>query len=64
MCIDSAYMGNSTCTTACAETIQYFAYTIDSLNICMKKFDVIFFFFFFLQNNSFVKLAMFFPVYF
>ena len=28
MCIDSAYMGNSTCTTACAETIQYFAYTI------------------------------------
>ena len=28
MCIDSAYAGNSTCTTACAETIQYFAYTI------------------------------------
>ena len=26
-CIDSAYAGNSTCTTACAETIQYFAYT-------------------------------------
>ena len=23
-----AYAGNSTCTTACAETIQYFAYTI------------------------------------
>ena len=28
MCIDSAYAGNSTCTTACAETIHYFAYTI------------------------------------
>ena len=28
MCIDSAYTGNSTCTTACVETIQYFAYTI------------------------------------
>ena len=28
MCIDSAFVGNSTCTTACAETIQYFAYTI------------------------------------
>ena len=28
MCIDSAYAGNSTCITACAETIQYFAYTI------------------------------------
>ena len=28
MFIDSAYVGNSTCTTACAETIQYFAYTI------------------------------------
>ena len=28
MCIDSAYAGNSTCTTACAETIQFFAYTI------------------------------------
>ena len=28
MCIDSAYVGNSTRTTACAETIQYFAYTI------------------------------------
>ena len=28
MCIDSTYAGNSTCTTACAETIQYFAYTI------------------------------------
>ena len=27
MCIDSAYAGNSTCTTG-AETIQYFAYTI------------------------------------
>ena len=27
-CIDSAYVGNSTCITACAETIQYFAYTI------------------------------------
>ena len=28
MCIDSAYAGNSTCTTVCAETIQYFAYAI------------------------------------
>ena len=28
MCIDSAYAGNSTCITACAETIQYFAYAI------------------------------------
>ena len=28
VCIDSAYAGNSTCTTACAEIIQYFAYTI------------------------------------
>ena len=28
MCIDSAYAGNSTCTTACAKTIQYFAYTM------------------------------------
>ena len=28
VCIDSAYAGNSTCTTACAETIQYFAYAI------------------------------------
>ena len=28
MCIDSAYAGNSTCTTACVETIRYFAYTI------------------------------------
>ena len=27
-CIDSAYVGNSTCTTACAETVQYLAYTI------------------------------------
>ena len=27
-CIDSAYVGNSTYTTACAKTIQYFAYTI------------------------------------
>ena len=40
MFIDSAYVGNSTCTTACAETIQYFClHNIDSLNICMKKFD-------------------------
>ena len=28
MCIDCEYSGNSTCTTACAETIHYFAYTI------------------------------------
>ena len=28
MCIDSAYLGNSTCTRACAKTIHYFAYTI------------------------------------
>ena len=28
MCIDSAYAENSTCMTACAETIQYFAYII------------------------------------
>ena len=28
MCIDSAYAGNSTCSTARAKTIQYFAYTI------------------------------------
>ena len=28
MCIDGAYAGDSTCTTTCAETIQYFAYTI------------------------------------
>ena len=28
MGIDSTYAGNSTCTTACAETVQYFAYTI------------------------------------
>ena len=28
MCIDSAYPGNSTCTTACVKTIQYVAYTI------------------------------------
>ena len=28
MCIDSAYAGNSTCTTPRAKTIQYFAYTI------------------------------------
>ena len=28
MCIDSAYVGNSACTIACAETIPYFAYTI------------------------------------
>ena len=27
-CVDSAYAGKSTCTTACAKTIQYFAYTI------------------------------------
>ena len=27
-CIDSAFAGKSTYTTACAETIQYFAYTI------------------------------------
>ena len=36
----SAYVGNSTCTTACAETIQYFClHNKDSLNICIKKFD-------------------------
>ena len=56
-CIDSAYAGNSTYTTACAETIQYFVYTIYSLNIRMKKFDAkkdIFW-----ENNSFVKFAIF-----
>ena len=57
MCIDSAYVGNSTCTTACAKTILCI-HNIDSLNISMKKFDVnFFFFFFFLQNNSFVKFV-------
>ena len=28
MCIDSAYAGNSTCTTVCAATIQHLAYKI------------------------------------
>ena len=39
-CIDSAYVGNSTYTTVCTETIQYVSlHHIDSLNIRMKKFD-------------------------
>ena len=39
-CIDSAYVGNSVCTTACALTIFILClHNIDSLNICMKKFD-------------------------
>ena len=40
MCIDSAYVGNSSCTTALLKQFdtlptQY----IDLMNICMKKFD-------------------------
>ena len=38
LCLKSAYTGQSTSTTAFDEAIWYFVYTIDTLNICMKKF--------------------------
>ena len=55
LCIDIAQGGKSTCTTAFAETncLQ----NIDTLNICMKKFDAKNLFY---HNDSFVNLAIFF----
>ena len=38
ICIDGAFMGRSTLTTAFDGAIRYFAYNVDTLNICMKEF--------------------------
>ena len=40
LCIESAYARKSTCTTAFAETIGYFAYTIKTLVLRVLKFQM------------------------